>query len=176
MIQSSQIPMIPDRMPPIRDILELTSNKQARPDYLERQLKHMGSISRLPSDVPPPVLTTQIPDRWSREVTSEERYGRNKDLTQTGVVTSDSLQKRGQDYCQENRVRRKQEWESHRITLDRMKQYKEQQRQQQSQEEQDTVYAQMLQEFRQTQAVVRSSISKVSTISDEEHQLELTEG
>ena len=36
-------------------------------------------------------------------------------------------------------------------------------------------YAQMLQEFEQTQAVVWSSISKASTISDEEHQLELTE-
>ena len=34
--------------------------------------------------------------------------------------------------------------------------------------------AQMLQEFEQTQAVVRSSISKASTISDEEHQLKLT--
>ena len=33
--QSSQIPMIPDRMPPVRDILEPTSNKQARADYLE---------------------------------------------------------------------------------------------------------------------------------------------
>ena len=33
----------------------------------------------------------------------------------------------------------------------------------------------MLQEFKQTQAAVRSSISKNSTISDEEHQLALTE-
>ena len=33
----------------------------------------------------------------------------------------------------------------------------------------------MLQDFKQTQAVVRSSITKASTISDEEHQLELTE-
>ena len=90
----------------------------------------MGSISRLPSNVPPPVLTTQRPDRQSREVTSEERYSRNKDQTQTGVVTLDSLQKRVQDYCWENRVRRKQEWESHRMALDRMKEYKEQQRQQ----------------------------------------------
>ena len=34
-----------------------------------------------------------------------------------------------------NRVRRKQEWESHRMALERMKEDKEQQRQQQSQEE-----------------------------------------
>ena len=33
----------------------------------------------------------------------------------------------------------------------------------------------MLQEFKQTWAVERSSISKASTISDEEHWLELTE-
>ena len=76
----------------------------------------MGSISRLPSSVPPPVLITQRPDRQSRE-------------------THDSSQKRVQDYCWENRVRRKQEWESHRMALDRMKEHKEQQRQQQSQEE-----------------------------------------
>ena len=35
--QTSQIPiMIPDRMPPVGDILEPASNKQARADYLER--------------------------------------------------------------------------------------------------------------------------------------------
>ena len=56
-----------------------------------------------------------------------------------------------------------------------MREHKEQQKQQQDQEEWDAMYAQMLQEFKQTQVVVRSSISKASTISDEEHQLELTE-
>ena len=51
--QSSQIPLIvPDRVPPVRDMLELASNKQARADYLERQMRHMSSISRLPSDIP----------------------------------------------------------------------------------------------------------------------------
>ena len=122
MTQSSQICMIPDRMPPVRDILEPISDKQARADYLERQLRHMDSISRLPSNVPLPELTTQ---------------------------RQDNLQKSIQDFCWENRVKRKQEWESHRMVLDRMKKYKEQQRQQ-SQEEWDVVYAQMLQEFEQT--------------------------
>ena len=61
------------------------------------------------------------------------------------------------------------------MALDRMREHKEQQRQQQNQEQWDTAYAQMLQEFKLTQAVVRSSTSKASTISDEEHQLELTE-
>ena len=37
------------------------------------------------------------------------------------------------------------------------------------------VYAQMLQDLERTRAVVRSSISKASTISNEEHQLALTE-
>ena len=62
-------------------------------------------------------------------------------------MVHDSLQERVQNYCWENRVRRKQEWESHRMALGRMKENKEQQRQQQSQEEQDAVYAQMLQDF-----------------------------
>ena len=61
------------------------------------------------------------------------------------------------------------------MALDRMREHKEQQRQQQNQEEWDAAYAQMLQEFEQAQAVVRSTISKPSTISDEECQLELTE-
>ena len=37
------------------------------------------------------------------------------------------------------------------------------------------MYAQMLQDLERTRAAVRSSISKASTISDEEHQLALTE-
>ena len=61
------------------------------------------------------------------------------------------------------------------MALDRMREHKEQQRQQQNEEEWDAVYAQMLQEFKQTSTVVRSSISKAPTISDEEHKLELTE-
>ena len=47
--QSSQMPAISGTLPPIRDILEPTSNKQARFTYLERQ---MGSIHKLPSDMP----------------------------------------------------------------------------------------------------------------------------
>ena len=37
------------------------------------------------------------------------------------------------------------------------------------------MYAQMLQNLESTRAAVRSSISKASTISDEEHQLTLME-
>ena len=46
---------------------------------------------------------------------------------------------------------------------------------QQSQEERDAMYAQMLQNLERTRTAVRSSISKASTISDEEHQLALME-
>ena len=49
-----------------------------------------------------------------------------------------------------------------------MKESKEQQHHQQSQEERDAMYAQMLQNLERTRAAVRSSISKASTISDEE--------
>ena len=56
-----------------------------------------------------------------------------------------------------------------------MKESKEQQCHQQSQEERDAMYAQMLQNLERTRAAVRSSISKASTISDEECQLALTE-
>ena len=70
--QPSQTPMIPNRMPPVRDILEPISNEQAKTDYLEGQLEHISSISRLPSNVPPPELTTQ---------------------------RQETLQKRVQDYC-----------------------------------------------------------------------------
>ena len=37
MTQSLQMPMVPGRILPVRDILEPTSNEQARADYLEKQ-------------------------------------------------------------------------------------------------------------------------------------------
>ena len=50
--QSSQMPAISDTLPPVRDILEPASNEQARSTYLERQMRQMGSINKLPSDMP----------------------------------------------------------------------------------------------------------------------------
>ena len=50
--QSSQMPTIPCTLLPVRDILETTSNEQARSNYLERQIRQMGSIAKLPSDMP----------------------------------------------------------------------------------------------------------------------------
>ena len=50
--QSSQMPAILNTLPPIRDILEPTSNEQTRSTYLEREMRNMGSINKLPSDMP----------------------------------------------------------------------------------------------------------------------------
>ena len=176
MTQSSQMPTISNRIPSVRNIVELTPNEQVRTEYLERQMRQMGSISRLPSDMPSlEDELVQSQDRQRKETMSEEEYNRNNSQQPEGTVVPDNLQERVQNYCLENKVKRKHEWESHRIALERMRDSKEQQQGQQSQEEQDVVYAQMLQELKQTRAAVRSSISKASTISDEEHQLALTE-
>ena len=99
--QSSQMPAISDTSPPIRDIQKPASNEQVRSTYLERQMRQMGSVNRLPPDVP---------------------------SLEDGIVQRpESLQERTQSFCQENKSKRKQEWESHRIALERMKESKEQQ-------------------------------------------------
>ena len=81
--QSSQMPAISDTLPPVRDILEPASNKQARPTYLERQMKQMSSIDKIPSDMP--------------------------SLEDGMVQRPENLQERIQRFCQENKVKRKQE-------------------------------------------------------------------
>ena len=90
-------------------------------------------------------------------------------------IGPESLSKRIQNYCQEKRDKRKREWKAHRVALQGMKESKEKQCQQQSQEKRDTVYAKMLQNLERNRAAMRNAISKASTISDEEHQLTLTE-
>ena len=146
--QSSQIPMISAALPHVRDILEPASNEQVRSTYLERQMRQMDSV-KLPSGMP--------------------------SLKDGMVPRPESLQDWIQSFCQERKDKRKQEWESHRVALEKMKESKEQQCHQQSQEERDTMYAQMLQNLERTKAAVRSSTSKASIISDEECSLALTE-
>ena len=90
-------------------------------------------------------------------------------------IRPESLSNRIKSFCQEERDKRKQEWEAHRVALEKMKESEENQCHQQRQEERDVMYAQMLQNLERTRAAVRSSFSKASTISDEEHQLTLTE-
>ena len=94
------MPAISDTLPPIRDTLEPASNEQVRSAYLERQMRQMDSI-KLPSDMP--------------------------SLEDGMVSRPESLQDRIQSFCQEKKVKRKQEWESHRRALEKMKENKEQQ-------------------------------------------------
>ena len=55
------------------------------------------------------------------------------------------------------------------MALERMKENREQRRKQENQGERDAIYAQMLQDCEKTRTAVRNSISKASTISDEDH-------
>ena len=52
MTQSSQTLAMPGTMIPVRDILEPTSNEQARSNYLKKEMRQKGSITKLPSDMP----------------------------------------------------------------------------------------------------------------------------
>ena len=92
------MPTISAVSPHVGHILEPASNEQARTAYLERQMKDMGSV-RVPSDIP------SLEDGVSLE----------------------SLPKRIQYICQEKRDKRKHEWESHRVSLEKMKGSKEKQ-------------------------------------------------
>ena len=98
--QMSQMPTISAVLPHVGDILEPASNEQVRAAYLERQMKDMGSV-RLPSDIP------SLEDGIS--------------------LGPESLPKRIQSFCQEKWDKRKQEWEFHRIALEKMKESTEKQ-------------------------------------------------
>ena len=89
--QASQIPILPIVPSSGRDILEPLLNEQARSSYLERQMQGM-SIVRLPLDVP------------SLEDMS---HG------------SENLPKRIQTFCQEQKEKRKHEWESLKVALEK---------------------------------------------------------
>ena len=89
------------------------------------------------------------------------------------LLGSKNLQKTIQNFCQEQKDKRKYEWESLKVALEKMKESKG--KHQQTQEERYAVYAQMLQNLERTRAAVRNSISRASTISAKERQLTLTE-
>ena len=78
-------------------------------------------------------------------------------------------------FCKEWKEKRKHEWESIKLALDKMKESKGKYHKQQVEEERDAAYSQMVQNEERTSAMVRNSISRVSTISAEERQLALTE-
>ena len=101
--QASQISSIPMVSHHARDILEPSSNEQVRADYLEKQMQVMDSI-RLPSSMP--------------------------SLEDGILVEPESLSKRIQNYCQEKKDSRKHGWETHKLTLNRIKENKDKQYQQ----------------------------------------------
>ena len=84
MTQALQMPTVPTVSSQVRDILELSSNEQARAAYLDRQIQGMSSV-RLPSSMP--------------------------SLEDGILVGPESLSRRIQNYCQEKRDNRKHEWE-----------------------------------------------------------------
>ena len=120
--QASQMPVLPMVPSSERDILEPLSNEQARSAYLERQMQGMSSV-KLPLDMP------------SLEDTS---WG------------SENLPKRIQTFCHEWKEKRKHEWASLKVVLEKMKESKEKHHNQQVQEERDATYAQMVQNLEKT--------------------------
>ena len=78
-------------------------------------------------------------------------------------------------FCKEWKEKRKHEWESIKVALDKMKESKGKHYKQQDEEERDVAYSQMVQNIERTRAMVRNSVSRASTISAEERQLALTE-
>ena len=145
--QASQMPVLPNVPSSKRDILEPVSSEQARSPYLERQMQGMSSV-RLTLDMP------SLEDVSCR---------------------SANLPKRIHTFCQEQKEKRKHEWESLKVALEKMKESKVKHHNQQAQEERDATYAQIVQNLEKTRAMVRNSVSRASTISAEEHQLTLTE-
>ena len=119
MAESTPIPQIgptlfrPIPTPRIHDILEPSTNEQARADYLERQMRNMSSV-QLPSSIPP--SGDDIP------------------------LEDDGPSRRIQDYCSRIEDHRRCEKDTHHVTLSSIKEYKVRQQQQKSQKERDEVY------------------------------------
>ena len=95
--QASQMPNKPVVSSSIRDILEPSSNEQARAAYSERQMQNMSSV-RLPSSMP------SLEDGTS--------------------IEPESLSRRIHNYCQKRKGSRKHERESLRVALEKMKESK----------------------------------------------------
>ena len=71
--------------------------------------------------------------------------------------------------------KKKQEWEPHKIALDKMKESMGKHPKQPDEKEKEAAYSQMAQNMERTRNLVRNSISRASTISAEEQQMALTE-
>ena len=111
------MPVLPIVPSSERDILEPLSNEQARSAYLERQMQGMSSV-KLSLDMP-------FLEDMSRD--------------------SENLPKRIQTFCQEWKEKRKHEWESLKVALEKMKESKEEHHNQEAQQERDATYPQLVQ-------------------------------
>ena len=154
MAESTPVPQVgptlfrPIPMPHMHDILDPSANKQAKADYLEKQMKHMSSVQLLLS-LPP-----------SRDDIPLEDEG---------------LPRRIQDYCSRIEDHRRCEKDTHHVTLNSIKEYKVRQQEQRSQKERDEAYKGMSRNLEKVREVTRSTLSRASTISTEECQMALTE-
>ena len=78
-------------------------------------------------------------------------------------------------FCKEWREKRKHEWESIKVALDKLKERKGKSHKQQIEKEREAAYSQMVHHVERTRDMVGNSVSRASTISAEERQLILTE-
>ena len=145
--QASQTPVLTNVPLPERDMVEPVSSERARTTYLEWQIQDMNSV-RLPLNIP----------------SMEEESHSPTDLS--GRMWA---------FCKEWKEKRKQEWESLKVALDKIKESKGKHLKQQDEEEREATYSQMAHNIERTKDMVRNSISRASTISAEERQLALTE-
>ena len=83
----------------------------------------------------------------------------NIPLMEEGCFAPADLPGRIHAFCKEQKEKRKQEWESHKIALDVMKESKGKHPKQPDKEEREVVYSQIAQNMEKTRNVVRSSIS-----------------
>ena len=144
--QVGPTPFRPIPTPRVHDILEPLANEQARAKYLEQQMKHMKSV-QLPSNIP-----------TSDDISLEE----------------DNLSRRIREYCSRMEDHPRCERDTHYVTLNSIKEYKIRQRQQ-GKMDRDEDYKRMSQNLERVREVARSTFSRASTISVEEHQMALSE-
>ena len=135
--QASQMPVLMNVPLSERDIVEPVSSERAITTYLERQIQDMSSV-RLPLNIPSLEDESHAPTTLSNTI---------------------------QAFCQEWKEKRKHEWESIRVALDKMRENKGKYHKQQTEEEKDAAYSQMVQNVERMRDMVRNSISRASTIS-----------
>ena len=80
---------------------------------------------------------------------------------------STDLSGRIRAFCKEQKEKRKYEWDSVRMVLDKLKDSKGKHHKQQV-EEKDVTYSQLAKDVEKTTAIVRNSVSRASTVSAEE--------